>query len=90
MEIDHLVKMANQIGAFFESMPDRQQALADAAAHLRKSWDPRMRRQLLQYVDNKREDQREEQREERGGEQSGGRLSGFVLEALQAHRATLA
>ena len=86
MEIDHLVKMANQIGAFFESMPDRQQALADAAAHLRKSWDPRMRRQLLQYVDNKREDQREEQ----GGGQSGGRLSGFVLEALRAHRATLA
>ncbi len=86
MEIDHLVKMANQIGAFFESMPDRQQALADAAAHLRKSWDPRMRRQLLQYVDNKREDQREEQ----GGGQPGGRLSGFVLEALQAHRATLA
>jgi formate dehydrogenase subunit delta len=86
MDIDHLVKMANQIGAFFESMPDRQQALADTVAHLRKSWDPRMRRQLLQYLDNKREEQREEQ----GGGQSGGHLSGFVLEALQAHRATLA
>lgn len=74
MDINHLVKMANQIGAFFESMPDRQQALADAASHLQKSWDPRMRRQLQQYVD----------------EQGGAQLSSFVQEALRAHRLQVA
>ena len=74
MDINHLVTMANQIGAFFESMPDRQQALADAASHLHKFWDPRMRQQLRQYVD----------------EQGGAQLSAFVQEALRAHREALA
>jgi formate dehydrogenase subunit delta len=70
MDIHHLVKMANQIGAFFETMPDRQQALTDAARHLQKSWDPRMRRQLQQYMD----------------EQGGAQLSDFVQQALRAQR----
>jgi len=43
----HLVGMANRIGAFFEAMPDREQAVRDVADHLRRSWDPRMRTQLL-------------------------------------------
>lgn len=47
MNSDHLVKMANQIGAFFEAMPDRDQAVRDVADHLRRSWEPRMREQLL-------------------------------------------
>jgi formate dehydrogenase subunit delta len=47
MNSAHLVKMANQIGAFFEAMPDREQAVRDVAEHLRRSWDPRMREQLL-------------------------------------------
>lgn len=42
--------MANQIGAFFEIMPDRQQALADIARHLKQYWESRMRRALLQYL----------------------------------------
>lgn len=51
MDIHNLVKMANQIGAFFEAMPDRPQALQDIAGHIKRSWDPRMRHALLQYVD---------------------------------------
>jgi formate dehydrogenase subunit delta len=47
MNAEHLVRMANQIGAFFEAMPDREQAVRDIADHLRRSWDPRMRQQLL-------------------------------------------
>jgi formate dehydrogenase subunit delta len=47
MNLATLVKMANQIGAFFEAMPDREQAVRDVASHLRRTWDPRMRTQLL-------------------------------------------
>lgn len=47
MNPDILIRMANQIGAFFEAMPDREQAVRDIASHLRRTWDPRMRTQLL-------------------------------------------
>lgn len=42
----NLIKMANQIGAFFEAMPDRQQAVRDVASHITRSWEPRMLRAL--------------------------------------------
>lgn len=51
LHIDSLVRMANQIGTFFEAMPDRVQALADTAEHLHKFWEPRMRRELLAHLD---------------------------------------
>lgn len=47
MNPDTLIRMANQIGAFFEAMPDREQAVKDIASHLRRTWEPRMRTQLL-------------------------------------------
>lgn len=47
MNLAKLIKMANQIGAFFEAMPDREQAVRDIADHLRRTWEPRMRLQLL-------------------------------------------
>jgi len=47
MNPDTLIRMANQIGAFFEAMPDREQAVQDIASHLRRTWDPRMRTQLM-------------------------------------------
>ena len=46
-----LIKMANQIGAFFEAMPNREQAVKDIAAHIQRNWEPRMRAALLQHVD---------------------------------------
>jgi formate dehydrogenase subunit delta len=70
MNIDNLIKMANQIGAFFEAMPDRSQATADVATHIKRSWEPRMRRALLAHLD------------QGGGE----RLSAIVLAALQSYR----
>ncbi len=47
MKLEKLIAMANQIGAFFEAMPDREQAVADVASHLRRTWEPRMREQIL-------------------------------------------
>jgi formate dehydrogenase subunit delta len=51
MHVDNLVKMANQIGSFFESMPDPVEAREGIANHIKKFWEPRMRRELLGYID---------------------------------------
>lgn len=51
MDIRNLVKMANQIGDFFESYPDGAEASREIALHLQKFWAPRMRRQLLEHID---------------------------------------
>jgi formate dehydrogenase subunit delta len=45
-----LIKMANQIGAFFDAMPNREQAVKDVAAHIQRNWEPRMRSELHDYV----------------------------------------
>ena len=47
-----LIKMANQIGNFFEAMPDRPEALQGIAQHIRKFWVPRMRQRFLAHVDS--------------------------------------
>jgi formate dehydrogenase subunit delta len=51
MKIDTLVHMSNQIGDFFESMPDRDQAILDIATHLKRFWASPMRHQLLDCVE---------------------------------------
>jgi formate dehydrogenase subunit delta len=51
MHVDNLVGMANRIGEFFQSMPDRSEATDGIAQHLRKFWEPRMRRELLAHLD---------------------------------------
>ncbi|MBC3871062.1 formate dehydrogenase subunit delta [Undibacterium oligocarboniphilum] len=50
MNTEHLVHMANQIGAFFESFPDRQEAKKGIADHIHKFWEPRMRLGLLNML----------------------------------------
>ena len=52
MHIDSLIKMANQIGAFFdgEAGNDHQEEAATlTATHLRRYWEPRMRTQMIDY-----------------------------------------
>jgi len=44
-----MVHMANQIALFFASYP-REDAIAGVADHLRKFWEPRMRKQIIAYV----------------------------------------
>ena len=50
MDIDNLIKQANQIGDFFGAWPDPQQGRAEIANHLKRFWDPRMRCQIANYV----------------------------------------
>jgi len=51
MKVDHLVTMANQIGTFFASYPDQEEASSEIASHLQRFWAPPMRRQLLEHVE---------------------------------------
>jgi formate dehydrogenase subunit delta len=74
MNIDNLVTMANQIGAFYESMPDRKQSLNDIAGHIKRSWEPRMRREFLAHVD---------------AHPAASGLSPIVLESIQMNRELL-
>jgi len=73
MDLDNLIHMANRIGAFFAPMPERDAALIGIADHIRKFWDPRMRRQILAALD--------------AGEAEG--LDALVRTALETHRAAL-
>ena len=47
MKQQTLIEMANQIGEFFDSMPDHEEALQGISDHLRRYWAPRMRLQIL-------------------------------------------
>ena len=51
MNIDLLIKMTNEIGAYFAAAPDAEQAAKDIAGHLRRYWEPRMRRQIIAYYE---------------------------------------
>jgi len=57
MKSAKLIKMANQIGAFFEAMPNREQAVKDIAAHIQRNWEPRMRTALLQHISSGGDDE---------------------------------
>ncbi|MDD0815843.1 formate dehydrogenase subunit delta [Curvibacter sp. HBC28] len=48
----NLIVMANRIGQFFESMPDRPEALQGIANHIRKFWEPRMRAEFQRLMDD--------------------------------------
>jgi formate dehydrogenase subunit delta len=50
-EGNKLVRMANQIATFFHSQP-ASEAPNGVATHINKFWEPRMRRQLFDIVDN--------------------------------------
>ncbi len=49
--VAHLVKMANEIESFFRTEPDREVAIAGIETHLRKFWEPRMRRAIVAHVE---------------------------------------
>lgn len=50
MSSDNLVKMANQIGHYFDSEPDHAKAVQGVRQHLLSFWTPGMRRQLTERV----------------------------------------
>jgi formate dehydrogenase subunit delta len=47
VRIERLVAMANDIGMFFQAEPDKAEAAKSIANHLKRFWDPRMRRQIV-------------------------------------------
>jgi formate dehydrogenase subunit delta len=49
LDIEHLVKMVNEISVFFESESPGEQAPRDVANHLRRFWEPRMRKQIIEH-----------------------------------------
>lgn len=49
MSTQDLVRMANQIAAFFAAYPE-DEAVASTAGHLKNFWEPRMRAEFLAHV----------------------------------------
>jgi formate dehydrogenase subunit delta len=47
---DRLVYMANQIGKFFHSQ-GHDKAVPGIAEHIKKFWDPRMRKSIFAHLD---------------------------------------
>ena len=50
MSPDRLIYMANQIGAFFRSQ-GQDKAVPGITEHIRKFWDPRMRKQIMAHLE---------------------------------------
>jgi formate dehydrogenase subunit delta len=73
MDLHNLIVMANRIGDFFAAQPDRDEAMAGIADHIRKFWVPRMRSEILAAV----------------GTEAGAGLHEIVAAALVKHRALL-
>jgi formate dehydrogenase subunit delta len=68
--VETLVSMANQIADFFEPMKDRKQSLSEISGHLKRAWEPRMRRALMEHIE----------------QHGGAGLKDIVLEAVRAHQ----
>lgn len=77
MHADNLVTMANRIGQFFSAMPDRPEALEGIALHIRRFWEPRMRRALRAHIAD-------------AAALAAHPLDAIVLEALRQHPEALA
>ena len=74
MDVDNLIDMANRIGEFFDSLPDREESVDSIADHIRRFLEPGMRRAILDALD--REDAR-------------AMIAPIVREALVKHRTGL-
>jgi formate dehydrogenase subunit delta len=53
MNIDLLIKMANQITEFWEGEAGHDVAVKEVATHLRRYWEPRMRKQMITYLEDR-------------------------------------
>jgi formate dehydrogenase subunit delta len=52
MEVEKLIKMANQIGDFYEAYPDKVEASIEIAGHLNKFWNSTLRKSIIAYVND--------------------------------------
>ena len=51
MNAERLAEMANDIANFFAAEPDRDLAVDGVCSHLKKFWEPRMRKQIIAHVE---------------------------------------
>jgi formate dehydrogenase subunit delta len=51
MEIERLVRMANDIARFFQAEPDHAEAVNGIVSHITRFWDPRMRREIVAHLE---------------------------------------
>ena len=68
MSREILCQMANDIGNFFATEPDRETAIDGIRNHMQRFWEPRMRKQIIALVAS--------------GEEPAEPLSPLVLEAI--------
>ena len=52
MNIERLATMVNDIANYFHAEPDHRVAVEGISGHLKKFWEPRMRRQIIAYVNS--------------------------------------
>lgn len=69
MDIEKLIKMANQIGDFFEANPNQEEANKEIANHLHKFWNSVMIKSIVAHVNDKQ----------------GAGLHAQVIEAIRQH-----
>jgi formate dehydrogenase subunit delta len=50
MDVRHLVAMANDIAAFFDSEPDKAVAVEGVRFHISRFWEKRMRRAIVEHL----------------------------------------
>ncbi|HKU91280.1 MAG TPA: formate dehydrogenase subunit delta [Steroidobacteraceae bacterium] len=50
MDVHHLVSMANDIAAFFDSEPDKSAAVEGVRFHISRYWELRMRRAIIEHL----------------------------------------
>jgi formate dehydrogenase subunit delta len=74
MNIEQLITMANQIGTFFKSSPDKEQAKKDIVMHIKRFWALSMRLQLIEHTQS----------------HAGKGLEPIVKDAIIEHQALLA
>lgn len=48
--VEHLTRMANDIGAFFHAEPRREDAIKGIAGHIKRFWTPRMRQKIVEHL----------------------------------------
>ena len=53
MNIDLLIKITNEIGAFFAGTAEAPDAARAVANHLKRYWEPRMRAQMISYFEQR-------------------------------------
>lgn len=76
--VDHLIRLANRIGSFFEALPNRDEGIEGIANHIQKFWEPRMRIAMLRFLDT-----------QPSGQSGDAALSDIVLTAITQNKERL-